>query len=260
MRGMELGFEGKVAVVTGATGGIGRATAVEFGRAGARVVIAGRRQTEGQETVRLIEAAGGEGMFVRTDVSREADVAALMDATVETYGRLDCAVNNAGREAVVGVIDASEEDFDAEVAVNAKGVFLCLKHELRYMRESGGGAIVNVTSVSGLVPTKAQAVYGMSKAAVTYLTRTTAAEAGKQGIRVNEIAPALLMSDMVKQYFEGPDAASLDAVIGRLALDHVGTPEDGAWAALFLCSDAASFITGVTLPVDGGFLLYNAGS
>jgi NAD(P)-dependent dehydrogenase (short-subunit alcohol dehydrogenase family) len=128
------------------------------------------------------------------------------------------------------------------------------------MRESGGGAIVNVTSVSGLVPTKAQAVYGMSKAAVSYLTRTAAAEVGKQGIRVNEIAPALLMSDMVKQYFQGPNAVSLDAVIARLALDHVGSPEDGARAALFLCSDAASYVTGVTLPVDGGFLLYNAGA
>jgi NAD(P)-dependent dehydrogenase (short-subunit alcohol dehydrogenase family) len=128
------------------------------------------------------------------------------------------------------------------------------------MLRSGGGAIVNVTSVSGLVPTRAQAIYGMSKAAVTYLTRTTAAEVGKQGIRVNEIAPALLMSDMVKQYFEGANAANLDAVIARLALDHVGEPEDGARAALFLCSDAASFITGVTIPVDGGFLLHNAGS
>jgi NAD(P)-dependent dehydrogenase (short-subunit alcohol dehydrogenase family) len=193
-------------------------------------------------------------------VALESDVAALMDAAVEAYGRLDCAVNNAGREAVVGVVDASEEDFDAEVAVNAKGVFFCLKHEIRHMLRSGGGAIVNVTSVSGLVPTRAQAIYGMSKAAVTYLTRTTAAEVGKQGIRVNEIAPALLMSDMVKQYFEGANAANLDAVIARLALDHVGEPEDGARAALFLCSDAASFITGVTIPVDGGFLLHNAGS
>ena len=257
---MDVSLEGKVAVVTGATAGIGRATAVEFALAGARVVVAGRRQAEGQDTVKLIEAGGGEARFVHADVSLEPDVVALMETAVEAFGRLDCAVNNAGREAVVGVVDASEDDLDAELAVNTKGMFYCLKHEIRHMVKSGGGAIVNVTSVSGLVPTRAQAVYGMSKAAGSYLTRTTAAEVGKQGIRVNEIAPALLMSDMVKQYFEGPNAASLDAVIERLALDRVGTPEDGARAALFLCSDAASFITGVTVPVDGGFLLYNAGS
>jgi NAD(P)-dependent dehydrogenase (short-subunit alcohol dehydrogenase family) len=257
---MRLSFEGKVAVVAGGTAGIGRATAVEFGRAGAKVVVAGRREDEGEETVRLLRDAGGEGVFVRTDVARDNEVATLMDAAVDAYGRIDCAFNNAGREANVGVVDASEDDFDAEVATNTKGVFFCLQHEIRHMRESGGGAIVNTTSVSGFRPTAAQAVYGMSKAAVTYLTRTTAAEVGKLGIRVNEIAPALLMSDMVKQYFEGPDAISLDAVISRLALDHVGTPEDGAFATLFLCSDAASYITGVTLPVDGGFLLYNAGS
>ena len=255
-----LSFTNKVVVVTGGTSGIGRATAVAFARAGAKVVVAGRREKEGEQTVQLMREAGGAGMFVRTDVSREADVAALIDTTVDTYGRLDCAFNNAGREANVGIIDGTEEDFDAVVGTNTKGVFFCLKHEIRHMRTTGGGAIVNTISVSGMTPTAAQALYGMSKRAVTHLTRSAAREAGKYGIRVNEIAPALLMSDMVKQYFEGPNAASLEHVIARLALNHVGRPEDGAWAVLFLCSDEASYITGVTLPVDGGFLLYNAGA
>jgi NAD(P)-dependent dehydrogenase (short-subunit alcohol dehydrogenase family) len=257
---MKISFADKVAVVVGATSGIGRATAVAFGQAGARVMVAGRREEEGAETVRLVEAGGGEASFVPTDVTREGDVAALMDAAVETYGGLDCAFNNAGREVNVGVADATVEDLQAELDTNTRGVLLCLKHEILVMRERGGGAIVNNSSVSGLRPTAAQAVYGASKAAVTYLTRSAAAEVGKEGIRVNDIAPALLMSDMVKSYFEGPDAIPLDGVIARLALDHVGQPEDGAAAVLFLCSQQANYITGVTLPVDGGFLLYNAGS
>ena len=257
---MRISYDGKVAVVVGATSGIGRATAVAFSAAGAKVVVAGRREEEGADVVKEIEAAGGEASFVRTDVTSEDQVAALMDAAVETYGGLDCAFNNAGRDLNVGVADATVDDFETEIETNTRGVLLCLKHEIRVMRERGGGAIVNTSSVSGLVPTAAQAVYGLSKAAVTHLTRSAAAEVGKQGIRVNEIAPALLMSEMVKSYFEGPNAIPLDSVISNLALDHVGQPEDGAAAVLFLCSEQANYITGVVLPVDGGFLLRNAGS
>jgi len=257
---VRVSFDGKVAVVVGATSGIGRATAVAFAEAGAKVVTAGRRETKGAEVVREIEAAGGEATFVRTDVTSEEEVAELMDAAVETYGGLDCAFNNAGHEVNVGVADATVEDFRVDVEINALGALLCLKHEIRVMRERAGGAIVNNSSVSGLVPTAAQAVYGLSKAAVTHLTRSAAAEEGKHGIRVNEIAPALLMSEMVKGYFEGPNAIPLEPVIAKLALDHVGQPEDGAAAVLFLCSDQANYITGVVLPVDGGFLLHNAGS
>jgi NAD(P)-dependent dehydrogenase (short-subunit alcohol dehydrogenase family) len=257
---VRISYDGKVAAVLGATSGIGRATAVAFAAAGAKVVVAGRREEEGADVVKEIEAADGEATFVRTDVTSEDQVAALMDAAVETYGALDCAFNNAGRDLNVGVADATVDDFETEIETNTRGVLLCLKHEIRVMRERGGGAIVNTSSVSGLVPTAAQAVYGLSKAAITHLTRSAAAEVGKQGIRVNEIAPALLMSDMVKGYFEGPNAIPLDPVIARLALDHVGQPEDGAAAVLFLCSEQANYITGVVLPVDGGFLLHNAGS
>jgi NAD(P)-dependent dehydrogenase (short-subunit alcohol dehydrogenase family) len=257
---MNISYDGKVAVVVGATSGIGRATAEAFANSGAKVVVAGRREELGTEVVRGIEDAGGTAMFVGTDVTEEGQVAALMDAAVEAYGGLDCAFNNAGDEVNVGVADSTVEDFDHMVDTNTRGVWACLKHEIRVMREHGGGAIVNTGSVSGIVPTAAQAIYGLSKAAVSHLTRSAAAEAGKQGIRVNEIAPALLMSDMVKQYFEGPNAISKDAVIAKLALNHVGEPEDGAAAVLFLCSQQANYITGVVLPVDGGFLLHNAGS
>ena len=257
---MRLSFEDKVAVVVGTTSGIGRATAVAFGDAGAGVVVAGRREKEGAETVDLVEKVGGSATFVRTDVTSEDDIAALMDAAVDTYGGLDCAFNNAGLDINVGVADTTVEDFQREIETNTRGMLLSLKHEIRVMREHGGGAIVNNSSVSALRATAAQAIYGLSKAGVTYLTRSAAAEAGKSDIRVNEIAPALLMSEMVKSYFEGPDAVPLDGVIARLALNHVGQPEDGAAAVLFLCSDQTNYITGVTLPVDGGFLLYNAGS
>jgi NAD(P)-dependent dehydrogenase (short-subunit alcohol dehydrogenase family) len=227
-------FENKVAVVTGGFSGIGRATAVAFARTGARVVVADINEQGGQQTIQLVKDAGGGGMFIRTDVSREADVAALMDTTAETYGRIDCAFNNAGLELNVGITDGTEADFDNIVGVNTKGVLFCLKHEIRHMWTTGCGAIVNNTSAAGLVPTDVNHLYGMSKRAATHLTRTAARDGGKLGIRVNEIAPAMLMTDMVKGYFEGPNAVPMENVIARLALDHVGQPEDAAWAVLFL--------------------------
>jgi NAD(P)-dependent dehydrogenase (short-subunit alcohol dehydrogenase family) len=174
-------FENKVAVVTGGSSGIGRATAVAFARTGARVVVADINEQGGQQTIQLVKDAGGGGMFIRTDVSREADVAALMDTTAETYGRIDCAFNNAGLELNVGITDGTEADFDNIVGVNTKGVLFCLKHEIRHMRTTGCGAIVNNTSAAGLVPTDVNHLYGMSKRAATHLTRTAARDGGKLG-------------------------------------------------------------------------------
>lgn len=258
---MELRLDEKVAVVTGATSGIGRATAVALGAAGARVVVSGRREPQGEETVAQVERAGGEARFLAADVRDDAQVAALMDGAVLAFGRLDVVVNNAGMDLNVGVADATPDDWDSIMDTNARGVWSGTRHAIRVMREAGGGGtIVNTNSASGFVPTAAQGIYGTSKRAITHLTRAAAREVGKEAIRVNEIVPALLMSEMVRGYFEGPDAAPLEPVVERLALDHAGEPEDGAAAILFLCSDAASFITGASLPVDGGFLLYNAGA
>lgn len=252
-------FAGKVALVTGATSGIGRATAVAFAREGAKVVVAGRRHREGEDTVRLIGEAGGEGLFVKTDVGVEAEAKALVETTVTTYGRLDCAVNNAGLDIPASMTDASEEDFDALFATNTKGVFFCLKHEAGRMKQTGGGAIVNINSVAGVKAIPGNALYGASKFALTGLTKSAALEYGQAGIRVNEIAPCMIMTDMVQTYLDKSAATgtglTLDDIMAKLPLRRVGKPDDIANAVLFLCSGDASFITGVSLPVDGGFLL-----
>jgi NAD(P)-dependent dehydrogenase (short-subunit alcohol dehydrogenase family) len=176
-------FEDKVVVITGGSSGIGRATAVAFASTGAKVVIADIIEEGGQQTVQLVKEAGGDDMFVPTDVSREADVAVLMNSAVETYGRIDCAFNNAGRELNVGITDGTEADFDGIVATNTKGVFFCLKHEILHMRSAGEGAIVNNNSAAGLVPTDVNHLYGMSKRAVTHLTQT-----GRRGMGGNSVS------------------------------------------------------------------------
>ncbi len=258
---MQLRLDGRTALVTGATSGIGRAVALAFAQAGAHVIAAGRREPEGHETVERVRAAGGRADFVAADVTDPDAVERLVAVAVERTGRLDCAVNNAGVDLVGTVADVTAEDWSTSMDTNARAVLLCLRHEIDAMRHGGrGGAIVNVGSVSGTVPTPGQAAYGASKAAVSSLTRAAAREAGKDGIRVNEIQPALLMSEMLRGYFSGPDAGRLDDVVERLALPHAGEPQDGAAACLFLCSDAARYITGASLPVDGGFLLFNASS
>jgi NAD(P)-dependent dehydrogenase (short-subunit alcohol dehydrogenase family) len=247
-------LDGKVAIVTGATSGIGRETAILFAKAGAKVVVSGRREPEGNETVELIRAAGGDGVFVQTDVSKAAEVEALVQKAVEKFGRLDVAFNNAGIEGVwVPIVRQSEEDFDRTIAINLKGVWLCLKYEIRQMLKQGSaGAIVNMASVTGLVGGGAAAAYSASKHGVIGLTKSAALETARNGIRINAVCPAVIETPMEQRLFGAP--AVHKSVVGMHPIGRLGTPAEIAEAVLWMCSDRASFMTGQSLVVDGGFL------
>ena len=246
--------EGKVALVTGAGSGIGRATALVFAREGAKVVVSDIVVEGGEETVQQIKAAGGEAIFVKADVSQAADVEALITQTVETYGRLDCAFNNAGIEGgVKPTIDCTEEEFARTIAVNLTGVWLCMKYEIQQMLSQGGGAIVNTASVAGLVGFPGLPDYVASKHGVLGLTKTAALEYAKSGIRVNAVCPGVIQTPMVErgaQLSPGFDelAVSMEPV-GRF-----GQPVEIGEAVVWLCSEAASFVTGHPMTVDGGLV------
>jgi NAD(P)-dependent dehydrogenase (short-subunit alcohol dehydrogenase family) len=248
-------LEGKVALVTGGGSGIGRASALAFAREGARVVVADVAVAGGAETVTIIKGAGGKATFVQTDVAKASEVEALLATTVATYGRLDCAHNNAGIEGIeASTADYPEADWDRVIAVNLKGVWLCMKYELPQMQLQGGGAIVNTASIAGLVGAHRMPAYVASKHGVAGLTKAAALEYAKAGIRVNAVCPGVIRTPMVERFFftRHPRAeARLTAFepIGRL-----GTPEEVAAAVLWLCSDAASFVTGHTMAVDGGIV------
>ena len=248
-------LRGRVALVTGAASGIGRATALALAGAGARVVVStGTNVVGGHETVRLIAEAGGEALFVRADVSRAAEIEALIEATVETYGRLDCAVNNAGITGpTLPLAEMAEEDWQRVLDVNLTGVWLCLKHEIRQMLEQGGGAIVNVSSVAGLVGSRINPAYCASKHGVVGLTRKAAIDYAAAGIRVNAVCPGIVETPMVER-LHGGDPARRAAMLAREPVDRFGDPAEIAHAIAWLCFPAASFVTGIAMPVDGGFL------
>lgn len=247
-------LEGKVALVTGAGSGIGRASALVFAREGAKVVVSDVVSEGGKETVRLIEEAGGTGFFVEGDVSVAADAQTIAHTAEEQYGRLDYAFNNAGIEGIQApTAEGTEENWDRVLAVNLRGVWLCMKYEIPIMLKQGGGAIVNTASVAGLVGFPNISAYNASKGGVIQLTKTAALEYAQQGIRVNAVCPGVIRTPMVERFLGGSPEVEAQYVamepVGRL-----GLPQEIAEAVVWLCSDAASFVTGHAMVVDGGLV------
>jgi NAD(P)-dependent dehydrogenase (short-subunit alcohol dehydrogenase family) len=245
-------MDGKVALVTGAGSGIGRASALAFAAEGCAVVVADVDSAGGAETVQMIAGAGGAASFVRADVARAADVEALVAQTVETYGRLDCAFNNAG---VPGprapALAWTEDDWEQTVSVNLKGVWLCMKQEIARMVEQGGGAVVNISSIGGLNGLPNASVYAACSHGVIGLTKSAALEYAQAGIRINAICPGVIRTPMIERLTGGNPEA--EARMARMQpLGRMGQAEEIARTVVWLCSDAASFITGVALPADGG--------
>jgi len=243
-------FDGKVALITGGSSGIGRATALAFASEGARVAIGARRAAEGLATVELIAQQGGEGLFIETDVSVPEQVEKLVETAAARWQRLDYAVNNAGIEGTpfVPVTDYSIEVWDQVIDINLKGVFLSMKYEVPHLLKQKDAAIVNVSSVAGLIGGPGGAAYHASKHGVIGLTKTVAMEYAMQGLRVNAVCPAVIRTAMAERFFRGKEA-----IVDSLhPMGRAGTPEEAAAAILWLCSPQASFITGQALPVDGG--------
>ncbi|MGH8102818.1 MAG: SDR family oxidoreductase [Chthoniobacterales bacterium] len=246
-------FEGKVAVVTGGGSGIGRAAAIALAREGAQVAIGNRNVQRGEETVAMIRKAGGTASFKRTDVLVAAEIEALVDYAVKTYGGLDLAFNNSGIEgATAPLVEQTEASYDEVMDINVKGVWLSMKYEIPRMLQRGGGAIVNCASVAGVIAFPNIGIYVGSKHAVIGLTKTAALEYSAKGIRVNAVNPAVIDTEMVDRLAEGLSMKKDDLVplhpIGRL-----GRVEEVAEAVVWLCSGKSSFVTGHSLIVDGGF-------
>jgi NAD(P)-dependent dehydrogenase (short-subunit alcohol dehydrogenase family) len=244
-------FSGKVALVTGGTSGIGKTTAIEFARAGAKVVLTGRREKEGAQVVAEIKKLGGEAAFVRADVAKDADVKRMVDFTVDKFGRLDVAFNNAGVEWMGPLDQATETEYRRVFDINVWGVLNSMRHEIAAMLKTGGGAIVNTSSVAGHVGMGQVSIYTASKHAVEGLTKALALEFAKQNIRINAIAPGAIATEMFDR-FAGQHSEVLDSLQSLIPVGRIGASEEIAEAVLYLCSDNAKFTTGTSLVVDGG--------
>ena len=244
-------FEGKVALVTGGTSGIGKATATAFGHAGAKVVLTGRREKEGAQVVAEIKKLGGDAAFVRADVAKDSEVKAMVYFTVDKFGRLDVAFNNAGVEWKGPLDQATEAEYRRVFDINVWGVLNSMRHEIPVMLKNGGGAIVNTSSVAGHIGLAQVSVYIASKHAVEGLTKSVALEFAKQNIRINAVAPGVIATEMFDR-FAGDEFR--DQIVSTVPVGRVGVGDEIAAAVLYLASDAAKFTTGASLVVDGGFI------
>lgn len=251
---MEKIFENKVALVTGASFGIGQATAVAFAQRGAKVVVADWIEDKEEQTLKQISEAGSDGFFVQCNVSKSRDVEAMINKLIASYGKIDFAFNNAGIEGTPSPIqECTEENFDRTISINLKGMWLCMHYEIQQMLKQGKGAIVNCSSVAGLVGFAGLPAYVASKHGVIGLTKTAALENAKSGIRVNAVCPGVINTAMIDR-ITGKNPEVEKQYVAIEPIGRMGEPGEIAEAVVWLCSDAASFVTGHALPVDGGFV------
>ena len=248
-------LEGKISLVTGAGSGIGRATSLVMAREGATLVVSDINAEGGEETLSAVKDLGADGIFVHADVSKSDDVQALIAQVVQTYGRLDCAYNNAGIEGYMAgrLHEYPEDTWDRLIDVNLKGVWLCLKHEIPQMLQQGGGAIVNTASAAGLVGSRRLSAYVASKHAVVGLTKAAALEYAADGVRVNAVCPGIIDTPMMDRLIGGREADYEATIPSRQPIGRLGAPAEIAESVAWLCSDAASLVTGLAMAVDGGF-------